>query len=181
MTRKKGTGLMEEGSVEVQKRRMMNTGRGSAGSARPRTPRIACQSGEVCCGEGGRAGDWAIGEGDSGRSGDDVVLEAADDWFGDALVLVLPSYEMRNLAEWTEKQGEKKEQDKLRMWWKEQSESSDCSDDDGLFEVDKGEGRTDWGRRSILVSLPQPNTLDEIAEPTDSALLTLHFRWIKLG
>ncbi|KAK2942182.1 hypothetical protein BLNAU_22909 [Blattamonas nauphoetae] len=41
MTRKKGTGLMEEGSVEVQKRRMMNTGRGSAGSARPRTPRIA--------------------------------------------------------------------------------------------------------------------------------------------
>ncbi|KAK2946494.1 hypothetical protein BLNAU_18599 [Blattamonas nauphoetae] len=41
MTRKKVTGLMEEGSVEVQKRRMMNTGRGSAGSARPRTPRIA--------------------------------------------------------------------------------------------------------------------------------------------
>ncbi|KAK2950956.1 hypothetical protein BLNAU_14147 [Blattamonas nauphoetae] len=192
MTRKKGTGLMEEGSVEVQKRRMMNTGRGSAGSARPRTPRIAdlekagrkgglvegeekaevkknklvepvqtsrlvdgnVWSGEGCCGEGGRAGDWAIGEGDSGRSGDDVVLEAADDWFGDALVLVLPSYEMRNLAEWTEKQGEKKEQDKLRMWWKEQSESSDCSDDDGLFEVDKGEGRTDWGRRSILVSPP---------------------------
>ncbi|KAK2942420.1 hypothetical protein BLNAU_22653 [Blattamonas nauphoetae] len=56
MTRKKGTGLMEEGSVEVQKRRMMNTGRGSAGSARPRTPRIADLE------KAGRKGRLAEGE-----------------------------------------------------------------------------------------------------------------------
>ncbi|KAK2957514.1 hypothetical protein BLNAU_7413 [Blattamonas nauphoetae] len=180
MTRKKGTGLMEEGSVEVQKRRMMNTGRGSAGSARPRTPRIADLE------KAGRKGGLAEGEEKAEVKENKLVEPVQTSRLVDGNVWVRKkevtlTNEMRNLAEWTEKQGEKKEQDKLRMWWNEQSELSDCSDDDGLFEVYKGEGRTDWGRRSILVSLPQPNTLDEIAEPTDSALLTLHFRWIKLG
>ncbi|KAK2956564.1 hypothetical protein BLNAU_8404 [Blattamonas nauphoetae] len=169
MTRKKGTGLMEEGSVEVQKRRMMNTGRGSAGSARPRTPRIADLE------KAGRKGGLAEGEEKAEVKENKLVEPVQTSRLVDGNVWVRKkevtlTNEMRNLAEWTEKQGEKKEQDKLRMWWKEQSELSDCSDDDGLFEVYKGEGRTDWGRRSILVSLPQPNTLDEIAEPTDSAL-----------
>ncbi|KAK2950597.1 hypothetical protein BLNAU_14489 [Blattamonas nauphoetae] len=304
MTPKKGTAFGEEGSGEVKKGLIMNTGRGSAASARPPTPRTPHFEKERRKGASPEGDEKAEGkenkpvdpvqtsrfvdgnvslrkkEGtlnrlidlETQRSVTDlrrevemterkpVVVESEGErlirrlekerqdaqamlWFSQQLTTddlpALPSQlqgssidrlshltqtQITNLAEWTEKQREKEEQDKLRMSWKEQSDSegrrthkhrrdcgvsanraqsrerqsgrrkerdghdtlhssdsdvSDSSDDEELFELDEGEDGTDWGRRSFLDSLPQPNTLDEIGEPTHSAGFTLHLRSIK--